>query len=1030
MSCYLIAVLATAFVVLLRYALGGVLAKESPLLLFVMAIMTASWYGGLKSGLMATFLSVVAGTYFFIDRDGINIRYASDQVRIALFFIVGVLVSGLSEAMHVHRRGVEDTRNFALSIVETVPEPLLVLDGDLRVIHANRSFYESFRVTPEETRNRLLYDLGNGQWNIPKLRILLEEILPQHTEIHDYEVEHDFPGIGKRIMRLNARRLHREYNNVTLFLLAFRDVTDREQTERAVRENRELLRVTLASIGDAVIATDREGRITYLNAVAESLTGWQNDPAKGIALEEVFHIVDETTRQPVENPATRALRERAIVGLGNHAVLIAKDGTERPVDDSAAPIQDEQGNVSGCVLIFRNITERRQAELALQDSEVRYRRLFESAKDGILILDAETARISDANPFIAQLLEYSHADLVDRELWEIGLFRDQEASREAMRELQEKHYIRYEDLPLETKTGRRIDVEFVSNVYGEDGHQVIQCNIRDITERKRLLDGLRQYAADLSEADHRKNEFLAMLAHELRNPLAPIRNAVHVLRLACGGGEIVTSVSEMMDRQVTQMVRLVDDLLDVSRISRGKIELRLERIELASAVYRAVEAARSLYKSLDHELIVTLPPEPIYLNADATRLAQVVGNLLNNAFKFTDRGGRIELVVSVEGRVTSEKKGENDNDRAALSRPPGVAISDGPGRAVLPRDEGVPDGGAIRPDEPDSPGGGIDPGQHRRGAGSATHQGIPELSEHRAGVAYGVGNAPVAQSTGGIAGANDTESTPDDVGRNRSDAFGTSEGTGRATDERVTKSGEGRGARGEGEPASALATHHSPLATPFAVIRVRDSGIGIAADQLPRIFEMFRQIDTSLERSVSGLGIGLTLVRSLVELHGGTVEACSDGIGHGSEFVVRLPIMLETPELPSLSGDGEPTIPTQRRILVVDDNRDYATSLLMLQELCGNEMRTAWDGLEAVATATEFRPDVILLDIGLPKLNGYEAARKIREQPWGEKMVLVALTGWGQDEDRQKSREAGFDGHLVKPLDLGALTSLLAELLP
>jgi CheY-like chemotaxis protein len=389
----------------------------------------------------------------------------------------------------------------------------------------------------------------------------------------------------------------------------------------------------------------------------------------------------------------------------------------------------------------------------------------------------------------------------------------------------------------------------------------------DITERKRAEEMLRQYAADLSEADHRKNEFLAMLAHELRNPLAPIRNALQMLRLTSGNGKTVQSTTEMMERQVGQMVRLVDDLLDVSRISRGKIELRKERVELASVVHHAVEACRLAIECANHDLTITLPPQPIYLSGDPTRLAQVMGNLLNNACKFTDNGGRISLTV--------EREGEQ------------------------------------------------------------------------------------------------------------------------------------------------------------AVIRVRDSGIGIAADQLPRIFDMFMQVDTSLERAVSGLGIGLTLVKNLVEMHDGTLEVNSEGLGQGSEFVVRLPALVETAKLPPPEPTvSEPTTTTARRILIVDDNRDSAESLAMLLKMTGHETHTAYDGLEAVNTAMTFMPDVIFMDIGLPNLNGYEACRKIREQPWGKDMVLIALTGWGQEEDRQKSRDAGFNGHLVKPVEHAALMKLLAELLP
>ena len=891
------------------------------------------------------------------------------------------------------------------------------------------------------------------------------------------------------------------------------------QTDVTLHEQREWLRVTLSSIGDGVITTDGNGAVTFLNPVAQSLTGWTPADAAGKPLIDVFKIVNEESRRTVENPVARALREGVVVGLANHTLLIARDGTERPIDDSAAPIRDEQGRVAGCVLVFRDISERRRAEriaedalhyaesivdtvrepmlildaqlrvvtvsravcrmfhvtpeetqgqfiydlgngqwnipalrtlledvlpqnttfndyevehdfpgighrvmllnarriyregihtelvlLAIEDisdrnraeaavkvSEVRYRRLFETAKDGILILDADTAKITDANPYIGELLGYSHDELIGKELWEIGLFKDVDENKAAVRELHEKHYLRYEDLPLETKAGRKADVEFVSNVYGENSHQVIQCNIRDITERKRLLDverkgeqrmrlvidsmpqktftatptgeidyfspqwteftglsfeqiegwgwkqfmhpddlgetvrlwthslatgeayhqehrfrradgeyrwhlsrgvplrddegevvmwvgsntdiheqkqtasQLRQFAADLSEADNRKNEFLAMLAHELRNPLAPIRNALQILRLTKSGGEAVQSASMMMERQMGQMVRLVDDLLDVSRISRGKIELKRGRVELASVVHQAVEAARSLSACADLELAVTLPSQPIYLNADPTRLAQVVGNLLNNACKFTDKGGRISL--------TGEREGQQ------------------------------------------------------------------------------------------------------------------------------------------------------------AVIRVRDTGIGIAADQLPRIFDMFMQVDSSLERSTSGLGIGLSLVKNLVEMHDGTVEVRSAGVGEGTEFVVCLPIMIEPPQPPPPEPTAsEPTPATARRILVVDDNRDSAESLSQLLDIIGHETHTAFDGLEAVEAAATFRPDVVLCDIGLPKLNGYEVARKIRGQPWGKEMVLVAVTGWGQDEDRHKPSEAGFNGHLVKPVDFASLTKLLAEL--
>ena len=356
-----------------------------------------------------------------------------------------------------------------------------------------------------------------------------------------------------------------------------------------------------------------------------------------------------------------------------------------------------------------------------------------------------------------------------------------------------------------------------------------------------------------------------MLAHELRNPLAPISNAVQVLQTAGADEAAVRTASSMLERQVDQMVRLVDDLLDMSRITRGLVELRRERIELAPVLNQAVESARALYRAMDHELTVTMPLEPVFVDADATRLAQVVGNLLNNACKFTDKGGHIQLALE----------------------------------------------------------------------------------------------------------------------------------------------------RGDGH----------------AAIRVRDDGIGIAPEQLSRVFGMFTQVDTSLERSRDGLGIGLTLVKTLVELHGGTVQGHSEGPGRGSEFVVRLP-MAANETRPGSAVAVPRRAATSRRVLVVDDNQDGAESLAMIIRMGGHETETAHDGLQAIAAAERFRPDAMLLDIGLPGLNGYEVCRRIREQPWGKDLLLVAVTGWGQQEDRQRSKEAGFDTHVVKPVNPAALLQLLASLAP
>jgi PAS domain S-box-containing protein len=1021
----------------------------------------------------------------------------------------------------------------------------------------------------------------------------------------------------------------------------------RQRIERDLARERELLKVTLACIGDAVISTDAEARVVFLNGVAEALTGWKEADAIGRTLSDVFHIVNEHSRLPVENPALRALHDGIVVGLANHTILIAKDGTELPIDDSASPIRDESGVMVGAVLVFRDVSERKRAEedrarlaaivessddailskslegiilswnvgaqrlfgytaaeavgksvtliipperqdeergilerlcrgervehfetvrvaksgkrldisltispirnaegrvigaskigrditervrveRALRESEERYRTLFEAMAEGFcvveMILDAEarpvdyrfmvvnpmfeahtglknplgrtiremvpdhedhwfeiygrvaatgepvrfvneakamgrwfevyayplgapgTRRVAilftditerkrteekiarlaaeadrerrlfntvlsstpdfnysfdlngrftyvndallalwqkdlpnavgknffeldyppelaarlqrqirqvidtrrpirDETPFTGasgeREYEYifvpvfgaggtveavagSTRDMTDRKRAEEALSRVM-AESEKQRRLYEavlsgtpdfiyvftldyrvsfandalltmwgtrlsdtigktflelgyepwhaemhcreidqvvatKRPIRGE-VPFNGTHGRRIyDYIFVP-VIGADGEvEAVAGTTRDVTDRKQMEDALR-------EADRKKDDFIALLGHELRNPLAPIRNGLQVIRMS-ERRDVRTRSQDMMERQLSHMVRLIDDLLDVSRISRNKMELRRTRLSLADVVESAVETARPLIDSEGHELIVSLPAEPIHLNADLTRLAQVFSNLLTNSAKYTERGGRIWL-----------------------------------------------------------------------------------SAERRAGE---------------------------------------------------------------------------------VIVTVSDTGIGIPVESLGSIFDMFSQVDRTTERSTGGLGIGLALVQGLVEMHGGRVKADSEGQGRGSRFTVALPILPRLAESPSLDGPSQETHRSRgRRILVVDDNRDSATSMAMMLELLGNEIRTAHDGAEAIERADSFRPEVILMDVGMPKMNGYEATRAIREQPWGKAIRVIALTGWGQEGDRAESKEAGCEGHLVKPVSLPDLEKLLFNL--
>ena len=510
-----------------------------------------------------------------------------------------------------------------------------------------------------------------------------------------------------------------------------RNLAIRQRAAEVLHAERERFRTTLTSIGDAVVVTDAHGRVTLLNPVAQALTRWDAD-AIGRPIDEVFRIVNEATRSPVEDPVAKVLRQGAIVGLANHTVLIGRDGTELPIDDSGAPIRDGRGRVAGVVLVFRDITARRAAE------------------------------------------------------------------------------------------------------------------------------------QELHENDRRKDEFLAMLAHELRNPLAPIRNAAHTLALLGTPDDRIHWVSGVIERQVGLMTRLVDDLLDVSRITSGKITLQREPVSIASVIAQSVEAARPPAESRKETLEVDVDPDVGWVDGDQARLVQVVGNLLDNAIKYTEEGGHIRLTARVDGREV--------------------------------------------------------------------------------------------------------------------------------------------------------------------VIAVRDSGVGIATDLLPHVFDLFTQADRSLARRQGGLGIGLTLVRRLVDMHGGRVEAASEGPGHGSEFTIRLPRLAvdaaEPAAEPALDAPEGPSAPP-RRVLVVDDQADSTDSLALFLRLRGHQVHTASDGPGALEEFARCQPEVVFLDLGLPGMSGYDVARRLRAMPEARDVRLVAVTGYGTEADREQTRAAGFDVHLAKPVDPHAVEALL-----
>lgn len=505
-------------------------------------------------------------------------------------------------------------------------------------------------------------------------------------------------------------------------------------SKTALFRQKELLAITLASIGDGVISSDTSGKVLFLNGVAQRLTGWSMSEALGQPLEEVFNVINEDTREHVVNPALRAMREGVVVGLANHSLLVSKSGAETPIDDSGAPVRDLAGKTFGAVLVFRDIIERKMQENAIKEGE------------------------------------------------------------------------------------------------------------------------------------RRKDEFLATLAHELRNPLAPLRNALQILAQHGPHPPVTEKLMAMMNRQVDQIVRLVDDLFDVARITKGQLELRREITDTQRILDIALETCGPMLREGKHVVEVTVPPKAPLLDGDPTRLSQLLCNLIGNAVKYSELGQPIAIeVTSSESEVT---------------------------------------------------------------------------------------------------------------------------------------------------------------------FRVRDRGVGIPPDQIPRIFEMFSQVDRSLERSKSGLGIGLSLARQIADMHGGTLAASSEGVGKGSEFVVRLPAapvgITSATEAPPRLPPAPPIRPLN--IVLADDNLDSAESLSLLLRAHGHTVQVVHNGVDAFTLASAVKPQLVLLDIGMPKLNGYEVARRIRREPWGEQARLIAITGWGQDDDKRRARDAGFDAHLLKPIRMEALEETLAQL--
>ena len=622
--------------------------------------------------------------------------------------------------------------------------------------------------------------------------------------------------------------------------------------ERA-SEIQALLAAIVESSDDAIVSKTLEGVVTSWNSGAERLFGYTAAEAIGRSITLVI-------------PPERLDEEEFILGRirqGQHVkhfetVRVTKDGRRVHVSVTVSPVHDAGGRIIGASSVKRDVTARIQADSALRASQARFLALAENAPAAIYVKD-KSGRYTIANSMACEALGRPEGAVgfTDHELLPADV-------ADALRQMDEQVMTTGQPLEREEIVRRKdfertyLSVKFP--VLDAVGYRDGVCGVSiDITERKQAEQALRL-------ADQRKDEFLAMLAHELRNPLAPITNSVHILRLADDVDPTLEKVREILERQTNHLARLVDDLLDVTRIAQGKIELRPERVELAAVVRNAVEASRPLIDAGRHQLAISLPTEPIMLEADPTRLAQVVSNLLNNAARYTPAGGQIWLSAGID------------------------------------------------------------------------------LEQ--------------------------------------------------------------------------------------AVLVVRDNGQGIPREELSRIFDKFAQVASAAGTLQGGLGIGLTLARTLVELHGGRIEAHSDGMGQGSQLTVRLPLAAAKPPLgpPCIAGAQEAAAETSLKILIVDDARDSAFVLGKLLQTLGQQVLTSDSAIAAFEIVRRERPQVVISDIGMADMDGYEFARRLRQDPATSDILLVALTGYGHQRDRMRALEAGFDHHVIKPVSFATLKSLFASL--
>jgi PAS domain S-box-containing protein len=861
---YGIAMASLAAALVLRLLAEPWLGPSLPYATMFGAVAAAVWFGGVGPALFVTVVGYYASTSMFLHEAGILLLLEPGHlIGLSLYLMSCLIIVGFGTAVRRARLRAVTNAARLRAILESAPLCIWVADDAACT-----------RVWGNRTTDAVL---GPGWGRLLSPDISPDDPLPFRVKrngrdvsrddmplviagatgrtVSETEYDFEFPGGRALTLALTAVPVLDGAGRVQGAVASGVDVTGRRLLERSLRESEERLRMAQRAARIGAFEWRITDNVNVMSPDLLALYGLSPDQSIG-TYDTWLNCVHPEDRAA----ADAAVRKSLDTDVFDHDFrVIWPDGSVRWLSARARVSRDGSGRPARMVGVNVDITDRKNAEESLRRSEHLYRAIGESINYGIWVCDPQGNNIYASDSFLRLV------GLTQEECSSFGWIRvlhpdDAQATSAAWAECvraggpwEREHRVKGVDGQWHHVLARGVPIR---DEHGSITHWAgINLDISDLKSAQEALQ----------EADQRKNEFMATLAHELRNPLAAIRN---VTRLMQGRGEDSTEArwsSGVVERQVEHLARLVEDLLDVSRITQGKVTLRRERLLLSAVVHNAVETSRHAIEAGRHHLEVSLPEEPIFLQGDLTRLAQVLENLLSNAARYTPPGGRIRLE-----------------------------------------------------------------------------------------------------------------------------------------------------ARRDGEQA---------------VLSIIDDGVGIPQPMLARVFEMFTQVEGAIDRATGGLGIGLTLVKRLVEMHGGTVRAQSEGPGRGSRFDVRLPLApsrLESPPAEARRGAGTGP-PPSRRILVVDDNRDAADSLAMLLQGAGHDVQVAYDGEQALQAAASMRPDLVLMDIGLPRLNGYDVARRLREQPWGSGIVLVALTGWGQEEDRRRSREAGFSLHLVKPLDPEALNDVLVS---